>query len=168
MVCPIVLFSIVYNIIKFFELRTKVPGVYDEYSENINATVLNGTMEPDHYSIVPTYLRVNPTYYRTMTWLNFFLLGLGPFVFLITLNTLTLKELKNLGDQLPHGPDSTANRRRDLNLAKVSLAIVFVFIICHSIKWIPNIYELMQVRKRSILRLRSSYKMENTEWPSWQ
>lgn len=78
-------------------------------------------------------------------WMNFILMGLGPFVVLITLNTLTFMELKNLGDLVSHGPDGAANRRRDLILAKVSLAIVFVFIICHSIKWIPNIYELMQV-----------------------
>jgi hypothetical protein len=32
-----------------------------------------------------------------------------------------------------------------VNLAKISLGIVFVFIVCHSLKWIPNIYELMQV-----------------------
>ena len=36
-------------------------------------------------------------------------------------------------------------RKKDVSMAKVSLAIVFVFIVCHSVKWIPNIYELSQV-----------------------
>jgi hypothetical protein len=35
---------------------------------------------------------------------------------------------------------------QDVALAKISLVIVFVFIVCHSLKWIPNIYELIQVR----------------------
>ena len=43
--------------------------------------------------------------------------------------------------------DKAANklRKKDVGMAKVSLAIVFIFIICHSIKWIPNIYELSHV-----------------------
>ena len=61
--------------------------------------------------------------------------------------TLQLKELQRLrGGQVTHGPESQANRRASLVMAQVSLAIVFVFIVCHSIKWIPNVYELLQVR----------------------
>jgi hypothetical protein len=44
------------------------------------------------------------------------------------------------------GTESACNWKRNIMLAKVSLVIVFVFIVCHSIKWIPNIYELIQVR----------------------
>ncbi len=36
-------------------------------------------------------------------------------------------------------------RKKDVGMAKVSLVIVFIFIICHSVKWIPNIYELSKV-----------------------
>ncbi len=45
MVFPIVAFAILYNIPKFFELRTKVPGdhSYDNLEAAINVTVLNGT-----------------------------------------------------------------------------------------------------------------------------
>ncbi len=158
MVLPLVAFSVLYNIPKFFELKTRVPGSSDSYERlaELNSTVLNGTMSPDQedrYDIYPTPLRLNPYYYKYYCmWLNFFLMGLGPFVLLITLNVLTFKELKSLGDQIPHGPESTANRRRDLGLAKVSLAIVFVFIVCHSIKWIPNVYELVEVRLQSSSR----------------
>ena len=50
-----------------------------------------------------------------------------------------------MGGQVTHGPEN-ASRRASLVMAQVSLAIVFVFIVCHSIKWIPNVYELLQVR----------------------
>ena len=48
------------------------------------------------------------------------------------------------------------SKKNEVALAKVSLTIVLIFILCHSIKWIPNIYEL--------LRLSSSDKRK---WPSW-
>ena len=52
-----------------------------------------------------------------------------------------------------HGEQSKKN---EVALAKVSLTIVLIFILCHSVKWIPNIYEL--------LRLSSNDKRQ---WPAW-
>jgi hypothetical protein len=94
MVIPIVAFVLIYNIPKFFELRTKVPGDL-EYSDYLNTTFLNGTMSPmeiDEWDINPSAMRINPYYVKIyLMWLNFLLMGLGPFVLLITLNTLTLR-----------------------------------------------------------------------------
>ena len=45
-------------------------------------------------------------------------------------------------------------------LAKVSIGIVVVFVICHSVRWIPNIYELHQ-------RLRRDTEDESIPWPLW-
>ena len=111
-------------------------------------------IEEDGFGITPTLMRLDPYYVKIYCmWLNFLLMGLGPFVVLITLNTLTLRELKTMAQQIARGPSfgsagpiSITTRQKDLALAKVSLAIVFVFIVCHSVKWIPNIYELLQVR----------------------
>ena len=36
--------------------------------------------------------------------------------------------------------------RHAVHLASVTLAIVCVFMVCHSIKWIPNFYEMIMVR----------------------
>ena len=44
----------------------------------------------------------------------------------------------------------------EIMLARVSLLITFVFVICHSIRWVPNIYELIQ-------RINN----QDIEWPSW-
>ena len=38
--------------------------------------------------------------------------------------------------------DLSKIKTSELRLAKVSLIIVFVFILCHSARWIPNVYEL--------------------------
>ena len=48
----------------------------------------------------------------------------------------------------------------EIELAKVSIAIVVVFVICHSVKWIPNIYELLQ-------RLFQDIGEEDIAWPLW-
>ena len=42
--------------------------------------------------------------------------------------------------------NATAGTGREVLMAKISLAIVFVFIFTHSIKWIPNIQESLMVR----------------------
>ena len=45
------------------------------------------------------------------------------------------------------GGSFTISKRLKINeiiLAKVSILISIVFIVCHSIRWIPNIYELVQ------------------------
>lgn len=137
LVLPLVAFAILYNVPKFFELRVVVPGDSGQ----------NGTIV-DEYDIAATDLRLNSYYYKVyLMWMNFLLMGLGPFVVLVVLNALSVRELIVLsgGNNITIGPDSATNRRKDIVLAKVSMAIVFVFIVCHSIKWIPNIYELLQV-----------------------
>ena len=144
LVLPIVAFAFVYNIPKFFELETVVPG---------QTIVVNGTNTTSEvYDIQATAMRLDQYYYKIyLMWMNFFLMGLGPFVILVVLNALTVRELIVLSGSRGNsqgvaiGPDSASNRRKDIVLAKVSMAIVFVFIVCHSIKWIPNIYELLQV-----------------------
>ena len=105
------------------------------------------TLEDNKYSIVPTEMRLNAYYYRIYcVWLNLLLMGLGPFLLLIILNALTLRELTlNAMSVQPNTLEDRQARRKNIVLSKVSLAIVFVFIVCHSIKWIPNIYELQNV-----------------------
>ena len=105
------------------------------------------TLEDNKYSIVPTKMRLNEYYYKIYcVWLNLLLMGLGPFLLLIILNALTLRELTlNAMSVQPNTLEDRLARRKNIVLSKVSLAIVFVFIVCHSIKWIPNIYELQNV-----------------------
>ena len=37
-----------------------------------------------------------------------------------------------------------SHSKREMLLAQISLAIVAVFILCHTVKWIPNLWELRQ------------------------
>ena len=42
-----------------------------------------------------------------------------------------------------HGVKESRRRKTQIDLAKLTIIIVAIFIFCHSVKWIPNIYELM-------------------------
>jgi hypothetical protein len=85
MVIPLVVFSFLYNTPKFFELYTIAPGDILEYE---NGTEFNAMT----YGYDGTSLRLNFYYYNIYCmWMNFFLMGLIPFVILIVLNALTLK-----------------------------------------------------------------------------
>ena len=120
--------------------------------------------------------------------LNFVFMGIVPFAMIITLNSLMYKELMRIlkDPNKPtnrsssmisfesslqgsvQGSSSLRSKRRvstsrrikasEIILAKVSLLVVAVFVLCHSIRWIPNIYELAQ-------RLYCSDN--NIAWPTW-
>ncbi len=142
-VIPIFSFSFLYNIPKFFELKTGYPdsvannATTNETSimDHINNTstisymeavddvnVYNETEEfvnPYDYGILPTELRLNTHYYNIYCmWMNFILMGLGPYVILITLNTLMLLRLKEMQKEREseHGVQIVRNNSRFVSL----------------------------------------------------
>ena len=224
-IIPIAIFSFVYNITRFFELRTKYvpfepglchnitfPNLQNTTEEAGSTSDMNGTLSnlnssiPEHgcvtytdeteipsqiyeYTNVLTPLRANPLYYSVyIIGLNFIFNGLLPFTFIISLNVLLYKQLKISRKQNPSfrahslpmaamqlqfqiqqpgielkGTRAIKIRKKrikpsEIILARVSIMIVFVFIVCHSIRWIPNVYELIQ---------RINSQDGNVEWPPW-
>jgi len=237
-IIPIVLFSVMYNMTRFFEIRTNFIGSEEEYVFNVtknnetfysrahqndlySATNLsdgnyesNSTMQyyndtaeyipitseimtnnqPYKYEFELTSMRKNKYYYTIyIICLNFIFNGLIPFAVIISLNVLLYKELATIISSsrfpfnsrsssiaLPHygrsvSATSLQNKTRrssrrlsivrriklnEIMLAKVSIGIVIVFVICHSVKWIPNVYELIQ-------RLLPDTEGESIAWPLW-
>lgn len=127
-------------------------------SKEMNCTA--GTTE-----VRPTALRLNYYYYSVyLFWMDLCVMEFLPIVLLIVLNMLVLKSFRKKlkkrlrSHSISAGPSLLVNRRIssprpqrkntltiehiELGLAKLSLVIVFIFILCHSFKLIPNIYEL--------------------------
>lgn len=147
---PILAFSILFNVPRFFELSWVDAG---------NKTQIGHSYELLNY-VEPTDMRNNPIYVQVyFVWCNFIFSGVLPFLLLITLNVSVLNQLRVYGNNAKktkksnteilqprihqHGADE--RRQAQVQMAKVSIIIVAIFIVSHSIKWIPNIYEMIFV-----------------------
>ena len=130
---------------------------------------------------LPTDIRQNYTYFTVYhIVLDLIFKCLIPFVMLIILNTMMIKKLVEHNSEskvLPQEdlqnkivtstliPSEIKERKpsflsrmsqkpnnREIFLAKVNLIIVFFFILCHCIRWVPHFYEIL-------------FGLDN--WPIW-
>ena len=78
--------------------------------------------------------------------------------------TLNIGQHLNKGDYIGNNVHNNNKRTRmkshEMILARVSILIVIVFIICHSVRWIPNMYELIE-------RINLKKDQKEIKWPSW-
>ena len=113
-------------------------------------------------AVVVTKLRQNTYYVKVyVNYMNLILNGLIPMVVLVTLNLLVYLRLREFSNCVEASMRNQSFQQREVMLAKVSCLILadmkllvndqwisilnfLVFILCHSIRWIPNIYELQQ------------------------
>jgi len=148
---PILLLSTLYNMPKFFELEVLT----------IPAKHLNLTEPGFEYVhlIHPTSLRLDSLYISAyLVWANFFINGAIPFLVLILLNGWVVAELRRQNSRLATAWLSNY-RAKELKLSQVSLVITVIFVLCHSVKWVPNVWELRQVG--------SEASRQGGEWPEW-
>ena len=169
-VVPIILFSIIFNISRFFELQLNS-------LDNLDKNLVENQTTPNYtYQIELSPLRQDKYYYSVyIIGLNFAFNGLIPFLIVIMLNGLLYKSFSSIWrETTSHSTcfqvltskkscsitDLAKSRLKfsELTLAKVSLIVVFVFVVCHSLRWIPNTYELIQ---------RMYPNGEHIEWPYW-
>ena len=127
-------------------------------------------------AVVATSLRQNPIYVQIyLTYMNLLFNSFIPLVSLVILNTLVYLQLRKFSHCIDSSVRSSSIQARDVTLARVSCLIVagkkshvisttnwvtlfiIVFIICHSVRWIPNIYELQQ----------GAQSKEELVWPPW-
>ena len=59
----------------------------------------------------------------------------------LSLNLIELSSIKSLG---PTESTLLCSQPREVRHTQVSLVIVAVFIMCHSVRWIPNVWEMKQ------------------------
>ena len=173
---PILSFSIVYNTPKFFELKWVQRKSTEIESANASLEVSHTNVSSElSQSIIPTDMRTNPIYFQVyFVWSNFIINGIIPFILLITLNVLILNQLRVYSSNVnvnrnrnsetmqprihQHGVDE--RRQAQVHMAKVSIIIVAIFVVCHSIKWVPNIYEMIFVSTSKIISNLSSFRIK--------
>ena len=170
-VIPIFSFAIIYNIPKFFEIRTVAEFVTytnhtikkdlditkeENYSKNIEDNEApSSTWE---YTFEPTELRKNILYYGIYhIGCEMIFQFIVPLILLFIANFSILFELIKYGStplECSVGEETSHNitmrqhsmpqrgRKKQVDRAKVTLAICGIFIFCHLFKWVLNIYEL--------------------------
>jgi len=134
-VCPIILFSLIYNIPKFFEVRTRC---------SITVASINGSSMAhwvsDKYIWDKSEVR-SETKYMTYITANCIVMGLLPMLFLTILNWLIFRAISRA--RALHASLMSGNaHRRDSTMATVLTSIVIIFVVCHTPKAALNIYEV--------------------------
>ena len=159
-IIPLVTFSIFYNLPKFFEIDTFICEQLLHFQhENIT-----GPHNINDSVYAPTAMRLNHYYQQIyLTGMNVTFMLVGPFLVLIILNTLTLLNLKKYARTqrrdsafYKYGIDESklskvktnkntkgSKTAKEVYLARISLSIVFISILIHSVKWVPTIYEII-------------------------
>lgn len=144
-VTGVILFSIVFNINRFFEYKTCYATEVKAFNETYNETIQ--IVYPD-----VTDLRKDRHYVQVTMAVTNVVSYVVPLVVLIVLNTKIYLAIKERTRRLA---SLTSRQRRDVAVAGVLVCIILVFIICHSFKFVPNIYEIY----KEIYGIRS--------WPPW-
>ena len=156
---PVIFWSVVYTLPKFFELRhahVKVHPEMNNFTEASNATLFSPDAVEYTLKVVPTAMRKSKLYVRAyLIWTNLIMQIFLPFVALITLNYKIYQTIKRSEKTLrQHGSEAGTNnkatslRKREVTLSKISIYITFVFLFCHSVRIIPNGYELIYTYTR--------------------
>ena len=121
MIVGTVVISILYNIPKFFEYRTVMIDGFGAVNE-------------------PTDLRTSKFYvFYYILVSNSIFMGALPMLTMIILNILVIKEVNKANKQRD---TLTERQQRTTTVAAMLMAIVLVFVICHSVRFFLNIYEV--------------------------
>jgi len=140
----IIVFSMSYNFIKFFEYETVYSPVLD--------ITTNQTMILPLMSLTP--MRKNPMYATVNLVLNTVIVGLFPMILLWFLNWSIIKTRRN--QNILHNKVSS-NVRRDQTMTALLSGVVVVLIICHTPKTVVNMYECYQMIVFGSLKYKPSW-----------
>jgi len=163
-IIPITVFSTLYNIPKFFELsviqRSSFQGVNSTNIDDIHSQESEAILNyPQNYSLGPTSLRRNYLYVNIyLIYMNVIVNGLVPFVLIFGLNIATYRKICQMQrENFEIRRGASYQREHEIKLSQISLAIAAVFVLCHTVKWIPNTWELI-----TMMTIGKVHK-----WPTW-
>jgi len=175
-IIPVVLYSVLFNLPKFFELTTSCP---ESAQETLNTSIVGapgkflGDCLHGDLEIVGREMRGNYWYLNIyILWLNTLLNILFPVSSLIVLNIIIFRKieehLKNLGSnrELTLSEYSSKRlkhektlRKREVLLSRISVYIVGMMVSCHTIRIVPNTWEIIQTF--------NAENPQNIPWPPW-
>ena len=75
----------------------------------------------------------------------------------LMLSNLNIKFICKVGRLQHLTTDGVQLHQKEIRLAQISVGIVAVFILCHAVKWVPNIWELLQVGDHEVRSMRQEF-----------
>jgi len=183
-ILPVVLYSVLYNLPKFFELTTACPAAtkqgitFNETSSSedlqivLNSSLAEGSCRYWERNLVPSPLRRSYWYLNIyLLWLNTILNIIIPIISLIVLNIGIMRMIEqhrnNVTDSCQVvtsrpsiGPrQETINWKREVVNARVSVYIAVILVCCHTIRIILNVWDIAQTFKEG--------QPKTFYWPLW-
>ena len=156
-VLPVITFSVVYNIPKFFDLKILERPLDFENSSNCSQSRLNDTSQSQceirtEFYTEPTKIRNNEAY---ILWYinvsNLIVTSVIPLLLLTYFNYkiyTALKERQKRKANMVSQPNNTSGRKehskKENRQTFVLFAIVVLFVICHALRVILNIAEFLE------------------------
>ena len=129
-ICCLVIFSILFNIPRFFEMEIESHDL-----------LLTGSDLRNH----PIYVQVY------VVWIQLIFNCLIPFITLLALNILILMKTTKMNQMMEFDTANESTLEKSLFLAKFSLLIVGIFIVCYSVRWIVMFHELYVVVGKGVV-----------------
>lgn len=128
------IFSVVYNGPRFFEFEMTYSNVTNAFNQTIETV-----------QVAPTSLRRDKLYIQIyVVWMKLFIIELIPYVLVLVLNTIMIVKIRSSAKAQQEMTQQTReNNKRETNMALVLVCIVIMFIVCQSIKIVPDLWEAL-------------------------
>ena len=149
-IIAIVVFSLLYNLNKFFEVE--VGYVEVPKTELVNETTITIT-NTTKAIVTITSLRGDALYTKVVILLNFLIMVVVPLTMLSLCHYLTFAKIRE--NTKLHNTISN-NQRRDNAMAALFFLIIGCFLICHSGKFVLNFFEISTL-----------FNDKDEAWPTW-
>jgi len=175
---PGILFSIIFSLPNYFMLHTVVQNETEtapiDFNETFNlSTAMSGQLQEKSVGqLTSVEILANGTWVRHTTttfldigwakfrddphfiqvyvmWLPLLLNTALPLALLLSLNSFIYARLATLRSRMRRTQEGTL-RRRERRMARISLLIVLIFVICHTLKTVPSIFELFGKDPREV------------------
>ena len=160
---PVILFSIIYNIPRFFDLHVEEKVTCsNSTATNIINTIVTGDITncTTQYKIVPTVLRLN---YQYVFWyiniLNILITCVLPITILIFLNCRIYSSMNKFILRQPSTASVRSTRSKNSETKKtfILLSIVIMFVLCHTMRIVLNIDEFLHLEQITENRRKGCY-----------
>merc|ERR1712038_548589 len=181
---PVVIYSVLYNLPKFFEFELACVSNQAQAHHvdgNAGAPLLHEDLGPSDGNgssrcvkqFVATPMRSNYWYLKIYgLWMNSLLNIVFPLIIILVINFMVYRKLIEHAAQniLYQSPERKTNirlqqerfmRRREVNISIINIYVAIMILLCHSIRVVPNVWEIVMAIGED------SDNFQEPDWPPW-